>query len=379
VTWRERALAVTPGGAQTRSKRHTAFPWAEPGFLTSGHGAAVWDSTGKGYIDWICGLASISLGYRYKDVDRAAKAQIDKGVSFSLPTTLEVEVAEQVCDVLGMEQVRFTKTGSEATEGAMRIARLATGNNLIVSIGYHGWHTQHDAANKEHPGVPWGVEAGIYGHEWGDPFIPWEYLAESKDSVAAVLLEVCRDEPPPEDYLRQIRQDCTDRGVLLIFDEIVTGFRWAIRGAREFFGVEPDLACYGKGMANGYPLACIVGPRAIMEHASYVSGTFGGECVSLAACGATLDVFTREPVIKSMWETGQALMDGFHLLTTDLAMTGYPCHPKIVGERAREFVALAAHHGVLFHPAGFNVSFSHTEETVTETLKACERALEVMR
>lgn len=376
MTWLERAEAVTPGGAQTRSKRAGQFPWPAK-FLANGCGARVWDTDGKEYIDWICGLGAISLGYRYMDVDRAVQYQLLRGVSYSLPTRLEVEVAEEACDFLQTEQVRFVKTGSEATEGAMRIARLATGRDTIISVGYHGWHTQHDAANLSHPGVPESVTQHVKRMEWGEsPAYPCE---PQHFSIAAVLLEPCRDDVPQPLYLQRWRQWCEETGTILIFDEMVTGFRWANRGASEYFDVKPDLVCYGKGMANGFPLACIAGPAKLMKHAEYVSGTFGGEALSLAAASATMDVFSNEPVVKSMWQTGEALMAEFNDLKGPVSMAGYPVHPRIVGSSKMEFIRAVAEQGVLFHPSGFNVSFSHREAEVKETIDACRRAMETLK
>lgn len=382
MTWAERASKCTPGGAQTRSKRTTAYPQPFPGFLTHGRGASVWDVDGNKYVDWICGLASISLGYQYPAVDEAVMRQLRRGVSFSLPTTYEVQVAEQVCAALGAEQVRFVKTGSEATEGAMRIARLATGRKIVLSAGYHGWHTIHDLAGEHHPGAPYIYDNPWWGVKPNDLTAIeniWEYAAPGHSEIAAVIIEATRDEPPPEGYLEGLRELCTREGVLLIFDEVVTGFRWALRGASEYFGVTPDLSVYGKGMANGYPLACIVGPEAIMRHASYVSGTFGGECLSLAAASATLSVFDAEPVIKHLWSTGQTLQDEFNRLMqargADLSLTGYAVHPRLIGPEAKPFISALAAEGVLWHPSGFNVSYSHREAEIDLTLAACARAL----
>ena len=376
---RERAMAVTPGGAQTRSKRATAFPVGYPQFLEAGRGARVRDEHGKSYIDWICGLGAISLGYRHTAVDVAAARQMERGVSFSLPTALEVEVAEDLRKMLpAADMVRFCKTGSEANEGACRIARVATGRDHIISIGYHGWHTMQDAALRKPIGVPNLVEQVVHGFPMHDPHLPFEYINESYGAVAGVIVEVMRDDPPPAGYVESLRQQCDREGALLIFDEMVTGFRWAIGGAGEFFGVTPDLATFGKGMANGWPLAAIVGRGHLMEHASYVSGTFGGETVSLAACQATLEVYRRAPVIQEMWSTGLALMAGFNALAKDhgLRMEGYAVHPRIVGERRDAFIGAVASHGILFHPSGFNVSLAHRAAEVDETLAACRRALE---
>lgn len=372
VSWDDRALRATPGGAQTRSKRASSFSWA-PITLVRGAGCHVWDTDGKRYIDWIAGLAAISLGYCHSAVDAAVERQLRHGTSFSLASTIEIETAEAFGEALGAEQVRFVKTGSEGTEGAMRIARLATQRDLIVSVGYHGWHTAHDAAAKSHPGVPWGYAMHVREWPWGDT------LPGFNEPVAAVLVEPCRDYTPPAGYLAGLREWCTRHNTLLIFDEIVTGFRWALRGGSEFFGVEPDLRVYGKGMANGLPLAAIVGSRALMEHAAYVSGTFGGEALSLAAALATLDVYRTEPVVKRLWAIGGLLSDAFNdLHLPNLKMTGYAVHPRVEGPTRDAFLANLAAEGVLMHPKGFNVTYSHDEQAVAETIDACRRAAERM-
>lgn len=384
MNWRERALAVTPGGAQTRSKRSTAFPVGYPQFLTRSHGAYVWDADDNRYIDWICALGAISLGYGHFGVLNAVRDQLVRGISFSLATTLEVEVAELLHATLpGADMVRFCKTGSEATEGAMRIARVAKCRNRIISIGYHGWHTMHDAAATDHwghaaatPGVPPVLKEYVIAHPWGTP------LPESPKGyeVAGVVVEVMRDDPPPEGWLQGIQDWCSGYGAALIFDEMVTGFRWAIGGAAEFFNITPDLACYGKGMANGFPLAAIVGSADLMQHASYVSGTFGGEAVSLAACRATINAYRYEKVIEHMWQTGTTLMNEFNSMAsaTGLSMTGYPVHPRVVGEQRDAFIGALARAGVLWHPSGFNISLAHGQRELDETLSACQRVLRGM-
>jgi glutamate-1-semialdehyde 2,1-aminomutase/spore coat polysaccharide biosynthesis protein SpsF len=377
MNWRERADAITPGGAQTRSKRRTAFPPDFPEFLMSGEGARVRDVRGRNYIDWICGLGSISLGYQYPAVEDAVRRQLTQGVSFSLPTTMEVTVAEQLAEAVGAEQVRFVKTGSEANEGACRIARLATGRSIIVSIGYHGWHTLQDAASPTHPGVPDALSDYVIGHPWGTA-IPAALRLRGTDvsgQVAAVIVEAVRDNEPPPGWLTGLRLWCDRRGALLIFDDVVTGFRWAVNGTTQYLGTRADLRTFGKGMANGFPLAAIVGSRDVMQHAAYVSGTFGGEAVSLAAAAATMRIFKDYPVIRHMWQTGQALMDGFNKLRGPVKMEGYAVHPRITGDKRDVFVAAVAREGVLFHPAGFNISYSHREAELKDTLAACERVM----
>jgi len=353
-----RSLKVSPGGAQTRSKRHQTFPDNFPVGLIGGSGSRVYDLAHERYTDWICGLGAVSLGYDY-DFPGALPLH----ASYSLPHVLEVETAELLLDTLNAhglphaEQVRWVKTGSEATVGAMMIARRHTKRDIVLSIGYHGWYEAHQDS------VVWNH---VYDCPWGDPDILSPRAGWSE--VAGVLLEACRDSEPPPGYLQGIRDLCIKHGTLLIMDECVTGFRWAIGGASEYFGIEPDLAVFGKGMANGYPLACIVGPRDLMSYAVDVSGTYGGEVVSLAACKATLEVYRKEPVIQHMWDVGGKWIASGQAI-------GYPCHPRLKGTKEEVFekVRTLASGGHLVHPAGFNISYSHTTQDVLSALQVLEK------
>ena len=340
----------TPGGSQTRSKRDL---FVSPETVYYAEGAHVWDERGYKHIDWIAGLAAVGLGYRHPVVNAAVERQIKSGVTFPLPTRLEGEVAELLCNTLKWpEQVRWVKTGSEATDGAMIIARAHTGRRKIVSVGYHGWHQAH-LPSADLVALPIGS-----GRIWN----------EIDGQTAAVLLEPMRDEEISAAYLEAVQEMCHDVGALFILDEIVTGFRWAIGGASEYFNITPDLACYGKAMANGYPIAAIVGPRRLMQHAVNVSSTFGGEAIGLAAAKATINVYRTEPVIERLWERGKQLMAGVKELE------GYAVHPhwpsEWPDEEKRRRSQLAAERGVLFHPAGGNPMYAHTEEDVRKTIEA---------
>lgn len=341
----------TPGGSQTRSKRDL---FVSPDVVDYATGARVF-SGDKCYVDWIAGLASVGLGYQYPAVDEAVQRQIRRGVTYPLPTRLEGEVAELLCDTLKWpEQVRWVKTGSEATDGAMLIARQATGRLKIVSLGYHGWHLAH-LPGPEHVCLP--INSWRWDHIDGD--------------TAAVLVEPMRDNTSVNvaSHLTQLQARCREVGALFILDEIVTGFRWAIGGASEYFGIQPDLACFGKAMANGYPIGAIVGPRRLMSHATGVSSTFGGECIGLAAARATIEVYRTEPVIETLWARGQQLMAGIPELE------GYPVHPHFPGEGKWESERSlrsqrAAERGHLVHPAGINPMYAHTEADVKSLIEA---------
>jgi glutamate-1-semialdehyde 2,1-aminomutase len=350
----------TPGGSQTRSKREL---FDAPHTIMSAYLAHVEGDDGLEYLDWIAALASVGLGYGYDKVDNAVKDQINTGVTAPLPTRLEGEVAELLCSVLEWpQQVRWVKTGSEATDGAMLIARAATGRRKIVSIGYHGWHNCH-LPSADLVTVPWGS---------------WAVMDALDHEIAAVLLEPMRDYDKTmhngslDDWIDNIARRCRDVGALLIMDEVVTGFRWAIGGATEFLELAPpDLACYGKAMANGYPIASIVGKRDLMKYASEVSSTFGGEGVGLAAAKATIQIYRDEPVVKRLWEVGERLMTGVPELR------GYPVHPHFSSDMDRNAVSqAAAKKGILIHPAGMNSMYAHTDADVDRTIEVLREILD---
>ena len=248
----------------------------------------------------------------------------------------------------------------------MQIARAYTRRKKVISIGYHGWHEAH-LPSENLIDVPWGRLESLEN--------------EIDCSVAAVLMEPMRDsDNTPEHgivgtYIKMAQWMARDVGALFILDEMVTGFRWAIGGATEYLGITPDLATYGKAMANGYPLACVVGPRKIMKHAHDVSSTFGGEGVGLAAAKATIEVYRREPVIERLWEVGRKLLAGCP------SLTGYPVHPHFrnsddwtTSEACIKYVQAAAKEGVLIHPAGMNPTYSHSDSDITRTIEVINRA-----
>ena len=322
------ARTRTPGGSQTMSKSPSAFPGAYPGFLAHGRGAEVWDIDGIWYTDWICGLGANGLGMSHRGVLAAAQNQLRKGVSFSLPTILETRVAEQLIDCIPCaEMVRFTKTGSEACAGAVRIARAATGRSTIVVCGYHGWHDWYAVTMPQHPGVPEELSPLVRSFTYNDLA---SFRAVLDRDVAAVIMEPVLHDAPQPGFLAEVARLTARAGALLIFDENVTGFRTALGGAQSYYGVTPDLAVFGKAMSNGFPLAAIVGRADLMREAVFVSGTFGGEAVSLAAALSTIEVYQETACIPSMHAVGHRLLAGLRrVLSPDFTVDGLPWKPRI--------------------------------------------------
>ena len=251
-----RALRCTPGGAQTMSKRANQFPAGYPAFIERGSGARVWCPDGHEYVDWICGLGAMTLGYQHSAVETAVLRQLSRGVSFSLAHRLEVEVAEQLVGMIPCAKpdgmVRWVKTGSEACAAAVRIARMVTGRERVLVCGYHGWHDGYAASRPEHPGVPEALADLV------TPFVHGNLgslraALEGGSPPAAVILEPAMNAHPAPGFLEGVLTLAHAAGALVIFDEMITGFRWASGGAQAFYGVTPDLAVFGKGLASGYP------------------------------------------------------------------------------------------------------------------------------
>ena len=399
LAWLERARRVVPGASQTLSKNPGMFvEGAYPVFLDRGRGCRVWDVDGNEYIDYILGLASITLGYDHPAVTEAVRRQAGEGTIFSLPHPLEVEVSERLVEIIPCaEMVRFFKTGSEANAAAVRTARAATGRDVVLFCGtsYHGWHDWYAVTTPRSKGIPKDFAHFVAPFGYNDLPSLERALDEHHGRVAAVMLEATFVDRPAPGFLEGVKSLAHRHGALLIFDEIVTGFRWALGGAQEYFGVVPDLATFGKGMANGLPLAAVVGGAEVMrqlgEDDVFVSSTFGGDTIALAAARAAIDEYQRRPVIEHLWAVGRRFQEGVRAAAARAGVAveciGYPVHPKLITDYRSEetnhqlmslFLQETAQHGYLFHFAGFNTSFSHGDDEVDRSVEACEAAFRVM-
>lgn len=369
------ARMVTPGGVQTLSKRAERFPeGAFPAYLEEGEGARVWDVDGNNYVDYICGLGAVSLGYTNDDIMDAAVNWASMPTS-SLGTPLEEEVASMLVNMIPCaEMVRFTKTGSEACTAAVRIAQRYTKRACLISIGYHGWH--HWAVEGPGPGCGGGQYTFFCPYNDLDQLEELLRRPAINGGVAAVIIEPVLFDPPQEGYLQGVIDLCERYGALCIFDEMVTGFRWSLTGASGYFGVTPHMAVYGKALANGFPLACVVGSRKVMKYADVISGTYGGECVSLAAAKAALP--QHPEAVTRQWERGSEFWS--YCVNLGIPIDGYPVHPRIgyKGKKMALFLQETARRGILLHPGGFNMSAALTEEDMWVTRKALRGAVEAM-
>ncbi len=309
-----RARKVIPLGAQTFSKSITQYPLGvSPYFAARARGSRVWDVDGNEYTDYINALAAITLGHADPDVNEAVARQLADGTVFTLSHTLESDVAERICAMVPCaEMVRFGKNGSDATAGAIRIARAFTGRDHVLMCGYHGWLDWSIGTTARNKGVPAATRALTHTFPYNDLAALEEKLLALKGQVAAIILEPMNVAEPLPGYLAGVKALAEREGAVLVFDETITGFRFADGGAQELFGVTPHLATFGKGLANGFPLSAVAGRRDIMMEMEEVffSFTMGGECLSLAAARACLDKMARERVTAHLARLGTRLKAG---------------------------------------------------------------------
>ncbi len=279
-----------------------------PVYFIKADGVYAWDYEGNKYIDYTMGLGPCFVGYNNPKVKKAIQKQLEVGTIFSLPSPLEIKAAEMV---------RFLKTGSEATQAAVRIARAYTGREKIIKGHYHGWHEWCLADTTKNGGIPQVYKDTVFEVKYNDIDTVKKLFDQHKNQIACVIIEPIETELPKDNYLQKLRDITKQNDALLIYDEVVTGFRFALGGAQEYFGVIPDLAVFGKAMGGGLPLSAVVGKKEIMQKAKnniFVSSTFGGELLSLAAFLAVVDVLKTEPVHERIFKIGNHIRDEFNRL-----------------------------------------------------------------
>ncbi len=389
----ERALGLIPSVTQTLAKGPTQYVnGVAPKYLVKGKGSHVWDADGNEYIDFTMGVGPLSLGYSYPKVDEAIKKQLEDGITFSLMHPLEVEVAEMIREIIpNAEAVRYSKTGADVTSAAVRLARAYTGRNKILCCGYHGWHDWYVSVTARNKGIPEDVQALSYTFNYNDI----DSVKDSLDNdVAAVILEPVVFQEPKDNFLNKVAELCKQNGTLLVFDEMWTGFRMALGGAQEYFGITPDLATYSKAVANGMPISILTGKKEIMSLAKddiFFYTTFGGEALSLAAAKATITELKEKNVPKYLNDMGKKLKDGYNEIAAKLEIdytkaTGYNWRSLITFDKKGGDPLLQKSlvqqemikRGVLWQ--GFhNMSFSHNDKDVNYTLQAYEEVLLILK
>jgi glutamate-1-semialdehyde 2,1-aminomutase len=378
----EHAERLIPATTQTLAKgpgQHVRG--VAPVFARRGKGAYLWDVDDNKYLDYSMAIGPLILGYADSGVNRAVEAQLQDGITFSLMHPLELEVAELIRTIVpNAERVRYSKTGCDVTSAAVRLARAYTGRSTVLCCGYHGWHDWYIATTDRSMGIPPAVRDLTYTFSYND--MQSVYDAIDADT-AAIILEPMTFDEPKSDFLHELRQLCDQRGIVLIFDEMWTGFRVSPGGAQMRFGVQADLACFSKAVANGMPLSVLTGRADIMrllEHDVFFFTTFGGEALSLAAAKATLHRLVDGEVLQRIELIGDELREGIRGILANNDMSYAAC--KGLGARTmlafsdvagdplmmRSFVQQELlRYGILWN--GFhNLSAAHTQHEIQYTL-----------
>ncbi len=389
----DRATGLIPSYSQTLAKSPSQFVnGIAPKYLVKGKGSHVWDADGNEYIDYNMGIGPISLGYAYPAVDKAIKNQMENGITFSLMHPLEVEVAELLREIIpNAESVRYSKSGADVTSAAVRIARAYTGKNKVLCCGYHGWHDWYVSTISRNSGVPQAIKDLTYTFDYNDI----DSLVNSiDDDIAAVILEPVVFVAPKNNFLHQVAELCRQKGIILIFDEMWTGFRMAMGGAQEYFNIKADLATFSKAVANGMPISILTGKKEIMKVLQddvFFYTTFGGEALSLAAVKATINEMKNRKVIQYLSNLGAKLKNGYNNIVKELGMdytraVGYSFRSMITfDEKAGDPLILKSFVQQEFIKRGIlwsgthNMSYSHSNRDVDYTLAAYRHVLSMLK
>lgn len=389
----QRALSLIPGVTQTLAKGPGQYvKGVAPKYLQRGKGSHVWDVDGNEFIDFNMGIGPISLGYCYVPVDDAIKAQLQDGITFSMMHPLEVEVAELIREIIpNAEMIRYSKTGADVTSAAVRLARAFTGRDKVLCCGYHGWHDWYIGVTDRNKGIPLPIQDLDSTINYNDIN---SVIDSIDDDTACVILEPVVFEAPRDNFLHRLRDICRKNGTLLIFDEMWTGFRLALGGAQEYFGVQADLMCYSKAVANGMPLSILAGRADVMKLLDkdvFFYTTFGGEALSLAAAKATILELRDKKVPEYLARQGKKLKAGYNYVAAELGFdytscTGFDCRSIVTFNASAgnplEMKSLVQQEmirqGVLW--GGFhNMSFSHTDADIEHTLRAYREVLPILQ
>jgi len=405
VDLRRRAHRAIPAGCHTYSKGDDQFPANAPAFLVRGDGVRVWDPDGNEFLDWGMGLRSVILGHAHPRIVEVATAELQRGTNFTRPSTLELELAEELIDLIpAAEMVKFAKNGSDVTTAAGRLARAFTGRDLIAFPAEHPFYSFDDwfiGTTVVDAGVPSDVTALSRTFPYGDLAALERLFEADGDRIAMVIMEAATDADPPEGYLQGVRELTERHGILLTFDEMITGFRWDLRGAQHHYGVTPDMATFGKALANGLSVSALVGRRDVLElggleHDSprvfLLSATHGGETHALAAARATIDELRDRDGSSQLGRVGSALQealnDAARACGVDDVVTcrGLPCSPVLAfdaGDPQRTaalrtlFLQETVERGVLIPYIA--PSLSHGDEHVQRTADAAGEAFAAIR
>jgi len=398
-----RAQHLIPGGSHTYAKGDDQYPVLAPGFIARGRGCHVWDVDGHEYIEYGMGLRAVTLGHAYRPVVEAAVEAMQRGTNFTRPSPIEVECAERLLGLIdGAEMVKFAKNGSDVTTAAVKLARAHTGRDLVAICSDQPFFSTDDwfiGTTTMGAGIPPAIRDLTVGFRYNDLESVRVLFARHPGQVACLVLEAGTSVEPAPGFLLELQRLCRVHGAVLIFDEMITGFRWHLGGAQKVYGVTPDLSTFGKAIANGFALAALVGRREIMQlggpgpdrdRVFLLSTTHGAETHALAAGLETMRVYEREGVVEVLYRQGERLRRGVQAAAS---AAGVADHVQVAGRASnliyitrdptgkpsQSFRALFMQElikrGVL--GPSFVVSYSHSDEDIDRTVDAVAGACAV--
>lgn len=390
------AKELTPGGMLGIRRPYNFIEGEYPVFIERGYGGHIVDVDGNDYIDMLCSYGPIILGYIEDEINQAVKEQMDKGFCFSLVQEMQNELQRKLIELIPCaEMAVIAKTGSDVTTMAVRVARGYTGKNTILRCGYHGWH---DWCVENKGGVPQEIIDMTVGFSYGNIDELKEKLEANKDDVACIIITpvghpLAKDVvTPPEGYLQAVRELADEYKAVLVFDEIRTGFRAAIGGAGQRYGVTPDLATFGKAMANGYPISALVGKKEVMmvmEKDVFISSTFFPNSLEMAASLKCIEILERDNVIDVIWDKGTMFLEKLEEIkqkhNAPITISGIAPMPFITFDkvdddykiRRKEFYTQTIRKGLFIQPYHhWYICFRHTDEDLNSALKSIDEAME---
>ena len=394
----ERAKKVIASGTNTFSRAPGVFPdGVAPKFLERQYGSHVWDVDGNEYIDMVMGCGPVTIGHSHPEINNAIKQQIDKGILFSMLNPLEVEVAEKLVDCIPCaEMVKFSKNGSDVCAASIKIARHVTGKDIIFCWGYHGFADWYIATTDRNAGIPSAVKDLTKTFDYNDINGLRRMFEEYKDRVAAVIMEPVIAEKPTDNFLENVKTLTHENDALLIFDEMISGFRFAMGGIQEYLGVTPDLATFGKGITNGMPLGVLAGKAEYMKEFDkvFLSSTYAPEALTLAAASANIDFYNKHNVIEKLWEKGNYIEGRFNLvikkykISKNISLAGYSVRlmVNIHDDDGVQDTKLATlyqqemfRHGILIWSGVLMFSYSHSKDDLDLLVDAFDKTCKTIK
>lgn len=404
-TMHQRLQQLVPGGAHTYAKGDDQFPVSAPPFIERGLGCHVWDPDGNEYIEYGMGLRAVTLGHAVQPIVQAAAQALQHGVNFTRPSPLEWACAEQLqAMVPGAEMVKFCKDGSHAVDGALRLARAHTGRDHVAMCADHPFFSTGNwfiGTTEMGAGIPQASKQQVLKFRYNDLASLQRLFEEHPGQIACVILEAARTEEPKPGFLAQLKALTHAHGAVLVFDEMITGFRWHLNGAQAAYGVTADLCTFGKALANGFAVSALTGRRELMElggaqhdrdRVFLLSTTHGAQTHELAAALATMRFYAEHPVIETLYARGARLRAGFNAAVVDHGLQGFvdlssrdcnllfgtrDAHRQPSQPMRTLFMQELVRHGII--APSFVVSWSHSESDIDRTVDAVHAALAVYR